>query len=471
MAENSFSRAKHTARFKISRFPVTCLVTALTILGFALFQPSDIEGFARLPLWLNAGLYPVKLVLGSFLHVSFYHLLSNLAIWVFAGIYVETEVGSWRFIALTLAATLTGGVLETIWAGSKFIGLSGACYGLIGFVIWQKFAENKGVQGAVIGVIAAALFAVADTAFNWVASPDQVAYTAHIGGVMAGFLSSLGLNKLGTGSGPNRVFRPMIETDIAPILEIIYDHDEDDGEDAEAAFANTLDNKYVMEFEGRVMGMTGFRADIDTQNAAWLSYTYVHDYFRKNGNAYWMMIELRKILQDSGVERLFIATSDYVDEDTGEDIYLAARNFYEHKLNAEREIRIDNFYAPGESKYIYSLPVSSRSAPKTTPHEDAKARFVGLDVASESETSYVALWQDDPMDDTLPPSNLETKTLEALIDEVKSYSGKALFVTLPDYISQRHSSELLAKGFSDIGTLRDYYAKDVGEVHWGLYFD
>ena len=184
-----------------------------------------------------------------------------------------------------------------------------------------------------------------------------------------------------------------------------------------------------------------------------------------------MMLELRNVLEAEGIERLFIATSDYIDEETGDDIYHPARSFYENKLNAEREIRIESFYAPGESKYIYSLPVTERSASEIDMPSHVKARFVGLDEASESDTSYVALWEEDPANENFPPSKLVTRTLQDMIDEVESYKGKALFVTLPDYISAHHEAELAAAGFEDLGTLRDYFSKDVGEVHWGLYFD
>ena len=184
----------------------------------------------------------------------------------------------------------------------------------------------------------------------------------------------------------------MEESDVAPILEIIYDHDEDDGEEAEEAFEETLADKYVITYEGRVMGMTGFKADPHMPQTAWLSFTYIHDYFRRKGNAYWMMLELRHVLQSAGVRHLFIATSDYVDEDTGEDIYLAARNFYEDKLNARRELRLENFYAPGEAKYIYSLPVGDPDElNKGTPDipTENTVRFVGLEEAPESDLSLI----------------------------------------------------------------------------------
>lgn len=286
---------------------------------------------------------------------------------------------------------------------------------------------------------------------------------------MAGLFSSLGFGK--NSGEPEPVFRPMTERDIKPVLDIIYDHDEDDGEEAEAAFNETLDDKYVVEYDGFIIGMTGYRMDPDTANTAWLSFTYIHKLYRKNGNAHWMMLELRDVLEAKGVERLFIATSDYLDEETGEDIYLAARNFYEKRLNADKELKVDSFYAPGEARYMYSLAVSDRPPTQTQPDPSAYARFVGLEEASESETSYVACWEEMSDTNSEPQSRLHTKSLAELIDECQTYDGKALFVTLPNYISDKHAQELKSAGFKELGALRDYFAKDIHEIYWGLYFE
>ncbi len=450
-------------------YPVTLGITLLTLAGFAFFSPSTIE-----PLSGESGitLYPIKLILGSFLHVNAVHLLTNLGIWGLAGYYLEPKTGSKRFLITVMLATLIGGGLETLLFNYKFVGLSAACYGLLGLIMWIQIAEGKGAPGIFRGFAFILLFAVADTALNTIASPNDIAYAAHIGGLMAGFLSSLGIGKGGASGQPHRVFRAMAESDVKPILEIIYEHDEDDGQEAEDAFSRSLSDKYVMEFEGRVMGMTGFRADDHSPETAWLSFTYIHDYFRKKGNAYWMMLELRNTLEAQGIKRLFIATSDYEDEDTGEDIYLPARNFYEHKLNAERELRVDDYYAPGESKYIYSLAVSSDidESPAPLP-ENHTARFLGLEEADESDTSYVTLWEEMTPDDNESKSKRPTKSFDEMIEEVKSYSGKALFVTLPNYISMHHAVELEASGFKKLGTLNDYFSPGIDEVYWGLYFD
>jgi len=285
---------------------------------------------------------------------------------------------------------------------------------------------------------------------------------------MAGIFSRLGL---GADSGPNRVFRPMTEADVPAVLEIIYDHDEDDGEEAELVFRDSLADKYVMEFEGRMMGMTGYRVDTHTRNTAWLSFTYVHSFFRSNGNGYWMMLELRNVLEAEGIERLFIATSDYKDEDTGEDIYLPARNFYEKKLQARRDLWVEDFYAPGEWRYVYSLPVSERSEAQSPIPEEASARFIGVEEVEESEQSYIAEWEMLPLEEGEKASRFETKTLAQLIEEVDSYNGKTLFVTLPDIVSAKHEAELKVAGFKDIGSLGDYYSAGVDEVWWSRRFD
>jgi len=441
------------------------------LIGFFLFEPSVTARFDHTDPIVNLVLLPLKLLFGAFVHIDSFHVLSNLILWAAAGYYLEPKIGSRRLLIIAIIAVLIGGVIETLFFNSKFVGLSSATYCLIGILIWDRFVSEDERLGLLKAVGALVAFIVFDFLFNSVASQNKIAYGAHIGGLMVGFLSSLGFGK-GGGNTSARIFRPMVEADIKLVLDIINDHDEDDGEEAEAAFHQSLENKYVVEFEGLLVGMTGYRSDPDAFKTAWLSFTYVHSLFRNKEHAYWMMLELRNVLEANSIEKLFIATSDYMDEDTGEDIYLAARTFYENKLNARREIRIENFYAPGEARYIYSLPViETRSAAAELPNEDLKARFLGLDQASESETSYVVTWEQDPADPTLPASQLPTKSLGELISEVKTYGGKALFVTLPSHVSENHRHELRDAGFRDLGMLHDYFSQGVGEVHWGLYFD
>ena len=449
----------------LRKCPFTLLIIAITIIGFIGFKPSDIAVFPT-------PLLPVKLLSASFLHLNLNHLVMNLVFWGIAGSYLELRSGSKRLIIIFILATLIGGVFETLFIDEKFIGLSAACYGVLGALIYEHTHEENRKSPILRALIFLIAFAAVDIALNLFIYSHQVAVFAHTGGLVAGFLSSLGFGK-NKSDALNRTFRPMEDSDVAPILAIIYDHDEDDGEEAKAAFAKSLANKYVMTQEGRVMGMTGYRADPYVPQTAWLSFTYIHEAFRKRGNAYWMMLELRNTLERAGVRQLFIATSDYLDEETGEDIYLPARNFYEHKLNARRELRIENFYAPDESKYIYSLPVAISE--ETDPERPSRptqntVRFVGLEDTPESDTSYIVLWEEMTPDSTEPPSNRDTKTFPQMIAELESYRGKALFLSLPDYLSDNHSQELKSAGFRELGILHDYYGVGTNEVHWGQYF-
>ena len=436
----------------------------MTIVGFVGFKPSDIAVFPTT-------IMPIKLLSASFLHLNLSHLVMNLAFWIIAGCHLEARSGSKAFIIIFILSTLIGGVLETLILDEKFIGLSAACYGVLGALIYKHTQEENRKKPLLHGLTLLIAFAAIDIGLNLFIRSYQVANFAHAGGLMAGFLSSFGFGKNNTDT-PNRTFRPMEEFDVAAILEIIYEHDEDDGAEAEAAFAKTLADKYVMTYEGRVMGMTGFRVDPYVPETAWLSFTYIHDFFRKRGNAYWMMLELRDVLERAGVRRLFISTSDYIDEQTGEDIYLPARNFYEHKLNAKRELYIENFYAPNESKYIYSLPTGSDATSSQAPSipTENTVRFVGLEDAPESETSYTVLWEEMTPGNMDPKNNRETKTFSQMIAELESYRGKALFLSLPNYLSDNHSHELRDAGFRELGVLDEYYGIGISEVHWGQYF-
>ena len=234
----------------LRKCPFTLLISAATVLGFVFFKPADIEVF-------SASLILVKLVFASFLHLNLNHLILNLGLWLVIGWHLEPQIGTKRLIFVAVLSTLVGGLLETVLIDSRFIGLSAACYGLLGVLIWQRFAEGKGARGFLQSLMLVIVLAALDMAFNSSISSQQVANAAHTGGLMAGLFSSLGFGRK-QGDTPNRIFRPMEDSDVAPILEIIYDHDEDDGEEAEEAFEETLADKYVMTYEGRVMGTVSY---------------------------------------------------------------------------------------------------------------------------------------------------------------------------------------------------------------------
>ena len=280
---------------------------------------------------------------------------------------------------------------------------------------------------------------------------------------MAGLFSALGLGKRRSESGLE--FRPMGPGDVDEVLDIIHAFDEDDAAEAQASFERDMSCKYIVEAGGAIIGMSGYTVAEGASGVAWLSWTYVREDSRRRGAAFYMMMELRRVLEKKGFRKVFIATSDYKDEDTGEDIYAPARRFYERKLNARRELMIRDYYDVGESKYIYSLPVIDVPMEGAPADRSFHAEFSDIGLADESETGFVLLW--DETQDASP----QKANLAKLIDRAKAKNAHAIFASLPPALSDNARTDLSVAGFSQIGKLHDYYAAGADDVYWALWFE
>lgn len=448
---------------ELIRFPVTLSIILLCLGMFFMSGPETLSRFeypnASL---LEAVLLPVRLLYASFLHTDIVHLGLNLAVWSLLGMEVEPEVGSSRFVLLYVFATLLGGAVEGAFFDLSFVGLSAACFALLAWIVWNALARTKGMRGAIIAIGIIAGILLVETLIAEIVRAGSTAYGAHVGGSVAGLFAALGL---GHKSHNGMTFRPMKHGDVSPVLDIIYDFDEDDGEEAEESFERGLQNKYIIEIEGRVAAMSGFSHEDQAQGVAWLSWTYVHPDYQRHGVAFYMMQQLRDVLEKGGYRKIFIATSDYVDEDTGEDVYAPARKFYQSKLNARREIVVKDYYDVGESKYVYSLPVIDVHTEPAPMDDSFHPQFVDLDLADESETGYVILW-----DESQQRSD-QTVALKSLIDKARSKGAHAVFLTLTPTLSHNAKTDLTLAGFTQIGKLSDYYAPGVDDIYWALYFD
>lgn len=139
------------------------------------------------------GLVPAAPTLGTalsslFLHdpTGWGHLVGNLTCMVIFGAVVEREIGSWRLLALYLAAGVLGALLHVVVDPSSaipLVGASGAIFGLMavagalrprllgfvvafaGFEIWRAFTNDAG--GASFGCHLGGLAAGAIFAAFW----------------------------------------------------------------------------------------------------------------------------------------------------------------------------------------------------------------------------------------------------------------------------------------------------------------
>jgi membrane associated rhomboid family serine protease len=150
---------------------------------------------------LNGKFYTI--FTSMFLHGSIFHLLSNmLFLWVF-GRNIESKIGSFRFLIFYflcgLFSVLSYGLLES---SSYLIGASGAISGILGAYL-ILFPGNR--IRAVVPIIffwttasiPALVFIIIWFLIQLLSlgSSDMVAYSAHIGGFIAGIILIKKFNK------------------------------------------------------------------------------------------------------------------------------------------------------------------------------------------------------------------------------------------------------------------------------------
>ena len=121
-----------------SRHWATWIVAGLMVLVFALTAGDlrdYIDRFGYIPLqWLRLG--GLTLFTSFFLHAGIFHLVSNAYFLLVFGDNVEDHLGSRRFIALLVAATLVGHLLHSVFDPRYFIPCIGASGGISGVIVF-----------------------------------------------------------------------------------------------------------------------------------------------------------------------------------------------------------------------------------------------------------------------------------------------------------------------------------------------
>ena len=147
-------------------------------------DPIDTTGFIPLPA-------PLTLVTSMFLHGSTGHLVLNMIVLISFGAIVERALGSWRLAAIYLAAGVAGGLLHAAIEPNSTIPVVGASGALSGVFATAFLLEPKGRifllfipmpywLGMIVFVVAHAVF----VATGWV---PEIAWLAHVGGLLGGF--------------------------------------------------------------------------------------------------------------------------------------------------------------------------------------------------------------------------------------------------------------------------------------------
>lgn len=252
-------------------------------------------------------------------------------------------------------------------------------------------------------------------------------------------------------------FRPMKKEDISDALEIIYDHDEDDGEWAEKTFAESgVKDHYVLTFESKVSGSTGFSYAEGTDGTYWLSWTYIGSEHQGQKLGTIMLAELFEILKKKKARKIFVSLSDYSDPDEG-PIYKKALQLYK-AAGFKEEIVHPDYYEPGESQMIYGC---SLSQPLAGRHEDDKRGIVLEEIfeIDETDDAYAIDWH------YSGNRCFSESDLRAMLEKLEKEGARSVFISFPSTITSV-IEPLKATGFNPCGMLEDFYKDGLHEFHF-----
>lgn len=267
------------------------------------------------------------------------------------------------------------------------------------------------------------------------------------------------------GIGGQPKLRPFKVTDMMQVLDIIEQHDEDDAEEAYQNFQESHEGMFVLSKGGKIIGVTGADADDHVDGICWLSWTYVHEDYQGQGFGRMMFDQLRGMLEDGGVRRLFISTSDYMED--GVDLYAKAKAFYQ-AMGAQLELKINDYHDKGETRFIYGLDVpvlDFEATPAEVASSDDNAGriyFTGMDSLPESKGGFGLNW----VEDVEGESGDEKIPLETLKTAAVQQGARFLVAAPPSVFEASVEQNLKENGFQKVGKLKDYYEKSIDQAYW-----
>jgi N-acetylglutamate synthase-like GNAT family acetyltransferase len=258
-------------------------------------------------------------------------------------------------------------------------------------------------------------------------------------------------------SDGNLQLRPMTVRDIPIALSIIREYDEDDADEAQETYGNSINDQYCMCENGTAIGVVGAKPIPETDGSFGLSWTYLHPQHRRSGKGNRMLTWMIEIMKERDGRKAFVHASDYIDPDQG-DVYRDARDAYQ-QVGFIQEVRQNDYYAPGEAMLIYGLRlVEKEPSPIVLNMEDI--RLTDVDEIPETDGAYWLAWELVSQGQGTKPQDFQR-----IIEQVRSWDGRAIFMAFPSDVANA-SSLLTAARFKMSGRLFDYYEDGIDEVHY-----
>ena len=258
--------------------------------------------------------------------------------------------------------------------------------------------------------------------------------------------------------------REMKNEDIDNVIDIIDTHDDDDADDALKDFEyNGISFQWVIMHKNKIIGTSGFRPIAETDNSAYISWTYIHKKYCKQGYGNQIFKYVLDELIKVQVNKIFIKISNYKDE-KGYEPYQAAIKLYE-KHGFDLEIISKDFYDEKEDQLIYSKDIRPNIDKNIFKEEEKPTiRFEDIFEIAESEGSYSFAWKviKKPF---FQKRSFSTQDLLTGIKAVKEKKGRKIFITFPSNLPLIHLP-LQEAGFKYIGELKNYYELGIHEMHF-----
>ena len=420
----------------VSKCFVTISILLLGITVYALSGPAqEVSSLVSLPDHLT----------GVFRHGNLGHLTLNSLLIVIGGGLTERRIGPVKTFMLAALCAVLGTVVELVVAGPGFVGLSAVAYGLVTHGIIASSA--RGQRNITLAMIAVALIAEALFLHHHIAVFTHIT-SPLIGGGFAMFGSLFGPK------GPS--LKPMEWRHTARVIEIIAQTDEDDAAEAETTFVDHgMDNMFVLQERGKVLGVIGFGLDEQVPDLAWLSWTYLDQTQTGQGLGSQMLNDLLGKLAQNNIRKIFVETSDY--EEFGKKIYASAHRLYED-FGAKVELTVPGYHSPSEAKIIYGLDnPEGPAAIVSEPTPSTGLKITELHKAAETEDVAGLHWSQ-------AASGLAG--MDYQLTRARDQNYRMAVLALPSDLSEANHSALENHGFSLCGKLSDYYGAGVHQAWW-----
>jgi len=220
-------------------------------------------------------------------------------------------------------------------------------------------------------------------------------------------------------------------------------------------------DQYVLEHDGKIIGVTGFTTPPGCDETHWLSWTYVHDDYANKGHGRKMLNEIIELIKDKGGRKIFVKVSDYVDSEDGA-IYAAALHLYQ-SLGFKIEITHSDYYDKGEAQIILGLRLKTKTE-TIAPAEECPVSFNSVFEIGETDDAYSFGWHDEGEE------VFTEEDVKIGINQVKEDEGRIIFLSFPStFVGVKDT--LLSAGFSNSGILDDYYEDGVDEQHFTYFLN